>query len=1001
MTMATGVLINRSGLETSLGGRGIFKERRLDRRGYFAGPARHFTTSPWILIMIRSLLLSIAILLPTTALAADWPMWRADSGRTARNADPLPENLSVRWVRQLAPLRPAYRHHRLGFDGGYEPIIAEGRLFLASSRTDSVTAYDASTGRSLWRFYANGPVRMAPVAHRGKLYFGSDDGHLYCLNAANGKELWRFRAAPSSRTVLGNRRIISVWPIRGGPVLADGTLYFAAGVWPFEGVFVYALDPETGDVKWLNDHTGHLYGVQPHNARSIGGLTPQGYLLVNGDELVVPCSAAPPARFNRFTGKLIHFDPPSDSRKPSGWFASLRNVDPATARAVRRGEVAYDSVISGDRHEDRKMRGDGVQGLRSQIIAGGRIIEFANPPTGIKGKVYAMAVAQEMLFISTIEGRLYALGKDKGPVTQRKQRRISLPPADVAIRDNAKSVLQQTKIDHGLAIVLGAGDGKLIEALIAQSPMRFLVVESDLEIVSRLRRRWDQAGIYGSRVVLRHEDPVAFTPPPYVANLILCENSQAAGFGGKLKSLNSTLNVLRPFGGVALLRGKIDVRPPAGSRIGSVGHWTTVSRSGALPGTTNYAGNWQPSRDELVRAPLGVLWFDDAVGHFKRSPQPLFIDGVMVSQPKDWTNLDRRPYPLKPPTYTDVYTGRRIQAEESLVRGKAFTLHDANKKQPSQYRPAHLDVGKLQAKRPDQGKMVNPLTGATVKRVFPKSYGCDGGIDYGRMFSMRSGTAAFYDKSIESGTIHISGTRSGCTNSIIPANGLLNLPYFYEGCTCSYPLPVALSMVKLPPTHEQWATFGEIDSKDIARVGLNFGAPGDRTTDSGTLWLDLPSVGGPSPLVRAAVEPATAKTYYHHALWIRGGRGWPWDAASGIRAIHSLKIEGLRPGAFTVRMTFAETENANPGHRKFSVLVQGQHVLEDFDPVVKAGGAFRSYVHESRNIKVDKDGVLEIQFQAKTGETILSGVELGSEMLPLGPVQVLPERKTQRLWGVR
>jgi outer membrane protein assembly factor BamB len=951
--------------------------------------------------MVRPLLLLFSLLLPAMTLAADWPMWRADSGRTARSADPLPESLSVRWVRQLPPLRPAYRHHRLGFDGGYEPIISDGRLFLASSLTDSVTAYDASTGKFLWRFYTNGPVRMAPVAHRGRLYFGSDDGHLYCVGAIDGKEHWRFRAAPSPRTVLGNRRVISVWPIRGGPVLADGTLYFAAGVWPFEGVFVYALDPETGKVKWLNDHTGYLYGVQPHNARSIGGLTPQGYLLVNGDELVVPCSAAPPARFNRFTGKLIHFKPPSAGRKPGGWFATLSNVDPATARAVRRGELAYDSVITGDRHEDRKMRGEGVPGRRSQIIAGDRVIEFAKPPAGVVGKVHAMAVAQEMLFVSTLEGRIYALGKKEGPATQLKQSRTPLKPANAATDTKAKSVLEQKKINRGLAIVLGAADGMLIETLMAQSPMRFLVIESDADIVSRLRQRWDQAGIYGSRVVVRHEDPVAFTPPPYVASLILCENPQSAGFDGKLKSLSNTLNALRPFGGVALLGGKIHVKAPAGARVDAVGPWTTVIRSGALPGTTNYAGDWQPSRDQLVRAPLGVLWFDDAIGHFKRSPQPLFIDGVMVSQPKDWSDLDRRPYPLKSPTYTDVYTGRRITPKETLVQGKAFTLHDAKKKQPSTYRPAHLDVGRLQAKRPDLGTMVNPLNGVIQKRMFPKSYGCDGGIDYGQMFSMRSGTAAFYDKTIESGTIHISGPRSGCTNSIIPANGLLNLPYFYEGCTCSYPLPVALSMVKMPPTHEQWATYGEMDSKNIGRVGLNFGAPGDRITDSGTLWLDIPSVGGPSPLVRATVEPATAKTYYHHALWICGGRGWPWVAASGIQGVRSLKIEGLRPGTFTVRMTFAETENAKPGKRKFSVQLQGRQVLEDFDPVVAAGGAFRSYVHESKNIQVAKDGVLKIQFQAMTGEMILSGVELAAKALPLGPVPTLPERKTQRLWDIR
>ena len=57
---------------------------------------------------------------------------------------------------------------------------------------------------------------------------------------------WRFRAVPSARKILGNERLISVWAVRGGPVLVDGILYFAAGVWPFEGIFIYALDAETG-----------------------------------------------------------------------------------------------------------------------------------------------------------------------------------------------------------------------------------------------------------------------------------------------------------------------------------------------------------------------------------------------------------------------------------------------------------------------------------------------------------------------------------------------------------------------------------------------------------------------------------------------------------------------------------------------------------------------------------------------------------------------------------
>jgi hypothetical protein len=47
--------------------------------------------------------------------------------------------------------------------------------------------------------------------------------------------------------LLGNDRMISRWPARGGPVVADEVVYFAAGIWPSEGVYVVALDRSSGE----------------------------------------------------------------------------------------------------------------------------------------------------------------------------------------------------------------------------------------------------------------------------------------------------------------------------------------------------------------------------------------------------------------------------------------------------------------------------------------------------------------------------------------------------------------------------------------------------------------------------------------------------------------------------------------------------------------------------------------------------------------------------------
>ena len=110
--------------------------------------------------------------------------------------------------------------------------------------------------------------------------------------------------------------MISLWPVRGGPVAKDGKVWFAAGVWPMEGVFVHCLDANTGKSIWINDRCSFIYGTQPHNAKATGGLAPQGYLLLDGDDLIVPSSVAFPARFDAATGKLKEFELPSQGRLP-------------------------------------------------------------------------------------------------------------------------------------------------------------------------------------------------------------------------------------------------------------------------------------------------------------------------------------------------------------------------------------------------------------------------------------------------------------------------------------------------------------------------------------------------------------------------------------------------------------------------------------------------------------------------------------------------------------
>lgn len=250
--------------------------------------------------------------------SADWPMWRFDETRRAVAPEGLARELHLQWTRELpAPQRAWHRQlddaDKLEFDVSYEPIVANGKVFVSSMVTDSLTAYDAATGNELWDFQANGPMRFAPVFWEGKVYAGSDDGYLYCLDAQSGRMLWKSLGGPEERWMLGNERLINVWPVRGGPVIRDGTIYFAAGIWPFMGIFIHALDAQTGEVVWSNTGTGALYNLHQHGgAFAFGGVSPQGYLAATEDKLIVPGGRTVPAVFDRRTGELMYFQQASD-----------------------------------------------------------------------------------------------------------------------------------------------------------------------------------------------------------------------------------------------------------------------------------------------------------------------------------------------------------------------------------------------------------------------------------------------------------------------------------------------------------------------------------------------------------------------------------------------------------------------------------------------------------------------------------------------------------------
>ncbi|MCI0358629.1 MAG: PQQ-binding-like beta-propeller repeat protein, partial [Planctomycetaceae bacterium] len=565
------------------------------------------TRYTWLLATILTLLASPA------ARAGDWPQWRYDAQRSAASPDELPASLALYWVRELPPLVSCWPDQpKMQFDAAYEPIVAGRRLVVGSSHDGSVTAYDTRTGGELWTFFADGPVRFAPLAWEDRIYFASDDGYLYCLAARDGSLVWRFRGGPSDRKVLGNERLISTWPARGAPVMADGKIYFAAGVWPFMGIFLHALDARTGAVVWTNDGDGSMYMKQPHNADSFAGVAPQGPLAAIGQKLLVPGGRSVPACYDRATGKLLYYQLAENAKRGGGstvaathglFFNGGSAFDLATEKQL--GDIGDHVAFAGDRlydaeggklreldlatsaqteqpTVDRKgkrislvswsIREAGRAGgppVTAMIKAGSRLyvgspdklVAYGLPlpkdgnvtpvwEMEIEGTPATLVAADERLFVTTVHGRLYCFGNaTESPKSPMKHPLIAKPLVSTdAARARVASILKDTGVREGYCLLSGEATEAVIRELVEQSKLQIVIVEPDAKAAGSLRDKLRASGLGSDRVSVIVSEPKELDLPPYFASLAIINWLPTSA-----AEVEDVFASLRPFGGVACL----------------------------------------------------------------------------------------------------------------------------------------------------------------------------------------------------------------------------------------------------------------------------------------------------------------------------------------------------------------------------------------------------------------------------------------------------------------
>ncbi|MDP6634842.1 MAG: PQQ-binding-like beta-propeller repeat protein, partial [Phycisphaerae bacterium] len=172
----------------------------------------------------------------TRNLTSQWPTYRGDPLRSGSIPAKLPAAMKNVWRAEI---------------GGRitPPVVAGGLVIAASMDSHRIVALDANNGEERWSYTAGGRVDSPPTIHKGLILFGSADGWVYCLAATDGREVWRFRAAPRDLRTIAMDQIESVWPVHGSVLIDNGLAYATAGRSSYldGGVRIVALKPDTGE----------------------------------------------------------------------------------------------------------------------------------------------------------------------------------------------------------------------------------------------------------------------------------------------------------------------------------------------------------------------------------------------------------------------------------------------------------------------------------------------------------------------------------------------------------------------------------------------------------------------------------------------------------------------------------------------------------------------------------------------------------------------------------
>lgn len=272
------------------------------------------------------------------------------------------------------------------------PAVVQGRVYFGSG-DGGVYCVDARTGVLQWKFQTGDVVHASPAVVGGTVFIGSFDGRFYAIDAATGLQRWVFQGGvdPSVHNQQG---------FQASAAVVDGVVYVGS-----RDAHVYALDAATGRKKWdyptskswVNTtpavRNGVVFAGTSDTARVMALDARSGRLLFNVDAKAYVFSsvalAGPLAIVGSHNGKVIAFDAVTGM---SAWEFQTDN-----SRRNAAGLLTAEGRI--DPAQFTPVFGD----FQDMYIDFQRFVSLG-------GVLSSPAVANGIVFVASLDGNLYALG---------------------------------------------------------------------------------------------------------------------------------------------------------------------------------------------------------------------------------------------------------------------------------------------------------------------------------------------------------------------------------------------------------------------------------------------------------------------------------------------------------------------------------------------------------------------------------------------------------------